>query len=82
MFLHIGGDFIVYKRDIVAIFDLESTSLSKITKEYLKNEEINNRVINVEKETLPKSYVVINENGKNILYISPIASATLLKRAK
>ncbi len=82
MFLHIGGDFIVYKRDIVAIFDLESTSLSKITKEYLKNEEINKRVINVEKETLPKSYVVINENGKNILYISPIASATLLKRAK
>ena len=82
MFLHSGGDHIVYKKDIIAIFDLESTSLSKITKEYLKNEEINKRVINVEKETLPKSYVVTNENGKNILYISPIASATLLKRAK
>lgn len=82
MFLHIGGDFVVCKKDIVAIFDLESSSLSKITKEYLKNEEINKRVINVEKEALPKSYVVINENGKNILYISPIASVTLLKRAK
>ena len=82
MFLHLGGDFVVYKKDIVAIFDLESSSLSKITKEYLKNEEINGRVINVEKETLPKSYVITNENGKNILYISPIASATLLKRAK
>jgi hypothetical protein len=82
MFLHIGGDCIVYKKDIIAIFDLESTSLSKITKEYLKNEEINGRVINVEKETLPKSYIVTNEKGKNILYISPIASATLLKRAR
>ena len=82
MFLHLGGDFVVYKKDVVAIFDLESSSLSKITKEYLKNEEINGRVINVEKETLPKSYVITNENGKNILYISPIASATLLKRAK
>ena len=82
MFLHIGGDYVVSKKDIIAIFDMETSSLSKITKEFLKNEQMKENVINVDVENLPKSYVIANENGRNILYISPIASATLLKRAE
>lgn len=82
MFLHIGGDYVVSKKDIIAIFDMETSSLSKITKEFLKNEQMKENVINVDVENLPKSYVIANEKGRNILYISPIASATLLKRAE
>ena len=81
MFLHIGGDIEVNKKYIVAIFDLDNTSTSKITKEYLKNATLNNRVINVSEEDLPRSYILTFENGEEKIYISPISSQTLLKRS-
>ena len=81
MFLHIGGDIEINKKYIVAIFDLDNTSTSKITKEYLKNATINNRVINVSEEDLPRSYILTFEKGEEKLYISPISSQTLLKRS-
>ena len=82
MFLHLGGNFIVDKKDIVAIMDLESSTISKITKEYLKDMEIHKNVINVEENILPKSYVIVKNEKQNKLYISPIAAQTLLKRCE
>ena len=81
MFLHIGGDIEINKKYIVAIFDLENTSTSKITKEYLKNATLKNKVINVSEEDLPRSYILTFEKGEEKLYISPISSQTLLKRS-
>ena len=82
MFLHLGGNFIVDKKDIVAIMDLESSTISKITKEYLKDMEIHKNVINVEENILPKSYIILKNEKENKLYISPIAAQTLLKRCE
>jgi hypothetical protein len=36
MFLHIGGEYVIPVKNIIAIMDLETTSLSKDTKEFLK----------------------------------------------
>ena len=47
MYLHLGQDVVVRSRDIVGIFDIENTSVSKITKEYLTDQEKKPRVINV-----------------------------------
>ena len=49
----------------------------------MKNEEMMGRVINVDVENLPKSYVLVryNKNSETFVYISPIATQTLLKRA-
>lgn len=83
MYLHLGADVVVKKDDIIAIMDMESSSLSRTTKEFLKNEEMMGRVINVDVENLPKSYVLVryNKNRETFVYISPIATQTLLKRA-
>lgn len=81
MFLHLGADVVINKKYIVAIMDLETTSVSKITKEYLKKATKENRVINISSEDLPKSYVITNENGEKKIYVSPISSQTLNKRA-
>ena len=80
MFLHLGGDTVIKEKDIIAIMDMDTSSVSKLTREYLKNAEKSNEVINVSFEDLPKSYVVCRENGKRKVYISPISSVTLLKR--
>lgn len=82
MYLHLGADVVVKKDDVIAIMDMESSSLSHITKDFLKNEELNGRVINVDVENLPKSYVLVRYNKEETkIYISPIATQTLLKRA-
>ena len=80
MYIHLGGNIEVRKKTIVAIFDLDNTSTSKITKEFLKIAQRGDCVINVNEE-LPKSYVIVNEKDETKVYISPISSQTLLKRA-
>lgn len=80
MYLHLGGDIAVKIKSIVAIMDLETTSVSKITKEFLANVQKENSVINVN-DDLPKSYVITSEKKETKVYVSPISSQTLLKRA-
>lgn len=80
MYLHLGGDISVKLKNIVAIMDMETTSVSKITKEFLKIAQKSDSVVNVNEE-LPKSYVIISDGNETKVYISPISSQTLLKRA-
>lgn len=81
MYLHIGGDVTIRLKSVVAILDMENTTTSKITKEFLRMAEEEGFVIPVS-EDLPKSYVIIEEGKGNRIYLSPISSATLLKRAE
>jgi len=82
MFLHLGGDTVVNLSDVIAIFDLDVTSTSKTTREFLTIAEEEGFVINVSEEDLPKSFVLAETNKKSKVFISPISSATLLKRAR
>ena len=73
-------EVVVNSKDIIGIMDMENTSTSKITREYLQKAEKENEIINVSYEDLPKSYVIIKNKNERKIYISPISSATLLKR--
>ena len=81
MYLHLGGEICVRIKEIIAIMDLETSSTSKITREFLKKMQKNGIVISINDEELPKSYVVTEKDKKVTMYISPISSSTLLKRA-
>ena len=81
MYLHLGADISVNQKYIVGIFDLDNTSTSKITREYLNTATKENKVINVSEEDLPRSFIVIKERGIEKVYVSPISSHTLSKRA-
>jgi hypothetical protein len=85
MYLHIGNDKVVRLQDIIGVFDIETSSISKITRDFLNNAQINGNIYNVTNE-LPKSFIVCSNSkekgnyGKYIVYISQISSITLLKR--
>lgn len=81
MYLHLGRDIVVNDKDIIAIFDLDRTTIGKITKKYLSDSEKEKKVINVSDE-LPKSFIVCENKGNTIVYISQISTTTLLKRSK
>lgn len=81
MYLHLGQEIVVKHRDVVGIFDLEKTTLSKATKDFLAQATKEGCVVTVSYE-MPKSFVVVLEDGKNMVYISQISAATLKKRAE
>ncbi len=80
MYLHLGNDTIIRTDDLIGIFDLESSTLSHRTREYLSKAEKSGRVINVSAE-LPKSFVLCRENDEERIYICQLSPVTLIKRA-
>ena len=85
MYLHLGQDTVVNTESIVGIYDMDTSTISKWSREYLNNAEKEGRVINVSFYDLPKSFIVCKEKDskKNTekVYISPLSSQTLLKRS-
>lgn len=57
MYLHIGSETIVSKKNLIGIFDLDNTSVSKFTREFLRSRQQKGAVITVA-EDIPKSFVV------------------------
>ena len=66
--------------EIIAIFDLDITSQSHLTRKYLNMAEKAGQVINAS-EDIPKSFVVAEIKGERRVYLSQMATATLLRRA-
>lgn len=79
MYIHLGGDYVVPQEEIIGIFDLENTTVSKNTRDFLNLSEKKHQVINVSYE-LPKSFVVTSKNNETKVYISQISPTTLYKR--
>lgn len=81
MFLHLGQDTIITTEEIVGIFDLDTSTVMKSTRDFLTTMSKEKRVVNVSYE-LPKSFVLTydKKTKEKTMYISPISSVTLLKR--
>ena len=80
MFLHIGGDFVIPVKNIIAIFDIDTTTISKDTREFLRVAE-EEGFIEAISDDLPKSFIITEVKRKSKIYLSPISSVTLQKRA-
>ncbi len=81
MYLHLGLDKVVLSRDVIGIFDMDNTTTSAITRDFLTRAE-KDGTVEIIGADLPKSYILCRENGKNKLYITQISPQTLVKRAE
>lgn len=80
MYVHLGQETVVKEEDIVGIFDLDSTTVSKHSRKFINLAEKRKQIINVSYE-LPKSFILCNKGKDTKVYISQISSQTLLKRS-
>ena len=80
MYLHIGQNVIVLQKDIIGVFDLDNTTSSRITRDYLARAEKERRVISVF-DDIPRSFVVCNDGGGVKIYLSQLSPQTLAARA-
>lgn len=79
MYLHLGQETMILESEVVGIFDLDNTTVSKRTREFLAKAEKAGQVTAVTYD-LPKSFVVCSGRNGNRLYLSQLAPATLKKR--
>ena len=80
MYLHLGNNIIIRKNDIIGIFDLDNSTISHKTRDFLSEAERNGKVINVSSE-LPKSFVLCRDNDDFVIYICQLSPVTLIRRA-
>lgn len=79
MYLHLGQNYVIKTEEIIGIFDIENTSVSKNTVNFLNLKEKNKKIINTATD-IPKSFVVVLKKGDILVYLSGLAPATLIKR--
>ena len=81
-YLHIGQSVTVEEKRIIGIFDLDNTTYSKHTRNFLDGAEAEGQVISV-CEDIPRSFLLCDHPyHKQIIYLSQLNTATLQKRAE
>ena len=80
MYLSIGIDMAVRDSSILGIFDLDNTSTSRRTRDFLENAEKEGQVVPC--DDLPKSFVLTSEYGFTRVHLTALSPATLEKRLK
>ena len=80
MYLNIGNDMAVREKSIIGIFDMDNTSTSRRTREFLSKAEEEGQVVPC--DDLPKSFVLTAEYGLDRIFLTSLSSSTLEKRLK
>jgi hypothetical protein len=80
MFLHLGENVVVPLKDIIGIFDIETSMDNSDTRQFLRLAEEDGFIQKITKEQ-PKSFIVAEVDKKSKIFLSPISSATLTKRS-
>ena len=81
MYIHLGRDYVLNDRDIIGIFNLETTTISPRGREFLNYAQKNGAVVSLSDE-LPQSYVLVDGGVVDTVYLSELSSAVLRRRAE
>ena len=85
MYLHIGNGITVRKKSIIGIFDLDSSTVSAVTKRYINKNEKDGNIVYGDSD-LPRTFVLHEEGAgaekKYKIKLSRISSQGLKIRAE
>ena len=81
MYLHIGNGEIVNNEDIIGIFDMDTATVSSVSRQFLSKAEQKKEIWYGDSD-IPKSFIVCTkEDKKQEIVFSRISSAALKLRA-
>ena len=78
MYIHLGRDYVLNDRDIIGIFDLETSPRGR---EFLNYAQKNGAVVSLSDE-LPQCYVLADGGLVDAVYLSELSSAAMRRRAQ
>ena len=79
MYLHIGNGKSVKQKDIIGIFDLDTATVSRITKDFI-NKRQKERAVTYLDSDLPRAFLLLDEEGKTKVRLSRISTSGLKVR--
>ena len=78
MYLHAGNNKNIRERNIIGIFDIESSTVSEITKKYLADAEKRGETESAAIDELPKSFILyFDKNQEFKICFSQLSSSSL-----
>ena len=80
MYVHLGRDYVLNDRDIIGIFNLETTTISPRGREVLNYAQTNGAVVSLSEE-LPQCYVLADAPVDTV-YLSELSSTAMKKRTE
>ena len=80
VYIHLGRDYVLNDRDIIGIFNLETTTVSPRGREFLNYAQKNGAVVSLS-DDLPQCYVLADAPVDTV-YLSELSSAVLRRRAE
>jgi hypothetical protein len=81
MYIHLGRDYVLNDRDIIGIFNLETTTNSPRGREFLNYAQKNGAVVSLSDE-LPQCYVLADGAVVDTVYLSELSPAAMRRRAE
>ena len=79
MYLHVGNGKSVKQKDIIGIFDLDTATVSKITKDFINKHQKKGAVKYLDSD-LPRAFILLKENGESKVRLSRISTSGLKVR--
>ena len=79
MYLHIGNGKSVKRKDIIGIFDLDTATVSKITKNFINKSQKEGKVSYFDSD-LPRAFLLLDENRETRVRLSRISTTGLKQR--
>ena len=80
MYIHLGRDYVLNDRDIIGIFNLETTTISPRGREFLNYAQKNGAVVSLSEE-LPQCYVLADAPVDTV-YLAELSSTAMRKRTE
>ena len=80
MYIHLGRDYVLNDRDIIGIFNLETTTITPRGREFLNYAQKNGAVVSLTEE-LPQCYVLADAPVDTV-YLSELSSTAMKKRTE
>ncbi len=82
-FLNAGRGKSIRSRNVIGIFDMDNTTVSGITRDFLNQAQKNHKVINIT-DDIPRAYILYGKKNEreSVVVISQYSTGTLLDRLK
>ncbi len=79
MFVHIGKNLSINEKEIIGIFDMESSTVSTETRNFLKNMQDDMKTVSL-CDDIPKTFVLCDNEMTDTVYITQISAKSTLNR--
>ena len=81
MYLTLGKETVIPESTVLGVFDLDTSTQSPISREFLSQAEKRGQVMNAA-EDLPISFFLCEDRKKTLIYLSQSSSRTVYRKSK